>query len=193
MLSGLNTMLVRKCPRPAVSTPAPVPDVITTDGPTANKTLREFTSGAPLLSENPAPPTVKGKARRVREAEQGTDAPQSEESYEEEEEMQEEVEEMQEEVEEEEMQEEIEEEIDEEIDQEEEEDDIEGDGEINNMLSKRKRRSVPSQCQPGTGFYGIFQLSDRIFCDSGENPTKNLCRTKCSGECLTWNKGSCPQ
>lgn len=56
-----------------------------------------------------------------------------------------------------------------------------------NVLQKPVR-----ECWPGTGYYGIFQLSDRIFCDSGENPTRNLCKTRCSGECGTATQDSGP-
>lgn len=32
--------------------------------------------------------------------------------------------------------------------------------------------------------YGLFQLSDRKFCDSGYCPSENLCNTSCTGEVL---------
>ena len=32
------------------------------------------------------------------------------------------------------------------------------------------------------GRYGLFQLSDRDFCDSGYRSSKNRCRTSCTGE-----------
>lgn len=39
---------------------------------------------------------------------------------------------------------------------------------------------------PGTAMnlYGIFQLSDRVACDSGSNQTLNICRVNCNGEFL---------
>lgn len=57
---------------------------------------------------------------------------------------------------------------------------------------KGSTRPVGGRCPPGTSYYGIFQLSDRIFCDSGRKPTRNLCRTPCSGERATGSKGSGP-
>lgn len=48
------------------------------------------------------------------------------------------------------------------------------------------------RCPPDASYYGIFQLSDRIFCDSGRKPTRNLCRLPCSGERATGSKGSGP-
>ena len=32
--------------------------------------------------------------------------------------------------------------------------------------------------------YGIFQMSDRVMCNSGSVPSLNLCQTNCSGELL---------
>lgn len=57
---------------------------------------------------------------------------------------------------------------------------------------KKKPTRPVRLCRPRTGYYGIFQLSDRIFCDSGENPTENLCKTRCSGECGTGTQDSGP-
>lgn len=34
------------------------------------------------------------------------------------------------------------------------------------------------------GLYGLFQLSDRKFCDSGLCPSKNMCHASCKGESL---------
>lgn len=57
---------------------------------------------------------------------------------------------------------------------------------------KKKPTRPVRVCWPGTGYYGIFQLSDRIFCDSGRRPTRNLCKTRCSGECGTGTQDSEP-
>lgn len=57
---------------------------------------------------------------------------------------------------------------------------------------KKKPAKPVRECWPGTGYYGIFQLSDRIYCDSGRRPTRNLCKTRCSGECGTRTQDSGP-
>uniref|UniRef100_A0A3Q3XFF5 Uncharacterized protein n=1 Tax=Mola mola TaxID=94237 RepID=A0A3Q3XFF5_MOLML len=46
---------------------------------------------------------------------------------------------------------------------------------------RTKRSLHHGTCQP-FGFYGIFRLKDRYFCDSGLNPTRNRCHTHCRGE-----------
>lgn len=65
-------------------------------------------------------------------------------------------------------------------------DDDEEDGDEQELEEggKRKKRRAFRRRRRSVGFYGIFQLSDRYFCDSGENPSRNRCGTSCSGECL---------
>ena len=48
---------------------------------------------------------------------------------------------------------------------------------------RAKRSLAHGRCQP-IGFYGIFLLNDRRFCNSGLNPSRNRCRTHCGGESL---------
>lgn len=36
--------------------------------------------------------------------------------------------------------------------------------------------------------YGLFQLSDREFCDSGLCPSKSMCHASCTGESLQTSK-----
>lgn len=62
-------------------------------------------------------------------------------------------------------------------------------------LKIKKKKSMIKHVtyrRPGSRFYGLFQLSDRIHCDSGKTPTLNLCKTNCSGEWATGSKGSGP-
>lgn len=139
-LSGLDTTLVRKCPRPGVTTASPAANDTATVPPTNGSSTRgiAYSTAAPQQADTTATPgngigMVIQNRRRKREAGHRTDNSLPEEEEE------------------------------------------QGGG-----------------CQPGTGYYGIFQLSDRIFCDSGENPTRNLCRTRCSGECATGTEGSGP-
>eukprot|EP00064_Thunnus_orientalis_P022520 superscaffoldBa00007648_g22718 len=73
-------------------------------------------------------------------------------------------------------------------DEESDEEDIENEQELEEG-GKRKKRFVPRskpkrkpkrKWKPWSlGFYGLFQLSDSTFCDSGYRWTRNVCKTSC--------------
>ncbi|KAI3352583.1 hypothetical protein L3Q82_005523 [Scortum barcoo] len=60
-----------------------------------------------------------------------------------------------------------------------------GDEDEQEENGKREKRSRPKkERRPSDswslGYYGIFQLSDSLFCDSGYRSSRNVCRTSCT-------------
>ncbi|KAI3353549.1 hypothetical protein L3Q82_020067, partial [Scortum barcoo] len=70
-------------------------------------------------------------------------------------------------------------------DEEEEDESDEGDEDEQEENGKRKKQSRPKKKRrPSSawslGYYGIFQLFDSLFCDSGYRSSRNVCRTSCT-------------
>ncbi|XP_058650850.1 lysozyme C-1 [Onychostoma macrolepis] len=43
-----------------------------------------------------------------------------------------------------------------------------------------KHLNIPAARRPVWNLYGVFQLSDQLACDSGMNPSLNVCNTSCT-------------
>lgn len=59
---------------------------------------------------------------------------------------------------------------------------------VKNIPAKPKEPLNSNSIKPNTTrrpvwhLYGVFQLSDQLACDSGMNPSLNVCNTSCTGE-----------
>uniref|UniRef100_A0A3B3WIS8 Lysozyme n=1 Tax=Poecilia mexicana TaxID=48701 RepID=A0A3B3WIS8_9TELE len=57
--------------------------------------------------------------------------------------------------------------------------------ELKDKLAEAINKTRGYETTAASASYGIFQLSDGYFCDSGNHLSRNLCQKSCTGEFIT--------